>query len=901
MMEPTHSNLDDAMTMEAASPTPLTFLFADLEGSTQLVRRLGDGYAPLLRLYHSIVNGAVLGHGGRTAATEGDGFFCVFSGAIDAVEAAGDIMVAMASAEWPGPERPRCRIGIHTGTATRTMEGYVGIDVHRASRIGSAANGGQILVSAATAGEVRAETAGRGWLLVDLGEYDLRGIEDGERLLRLEMPGVETVSTSPRARPRQRPTLPTMPRRIVGRVADVSGASEMLMRESVRLVTITGPGGTGKTRLAIEIATRLAPEFPNGVVFVDLSSIRDPNQFLPAVGRALEVRESAEREILDGLESVVGAARMLLVLDNMEQLLDAAPDVARLLEVLVNVKLLVTSRSPLRLTWESEYPLAPLPVPPPSAGSSEIRSSDAVALFADRAQAIKPGFRLDEENEPVVAEITRRLDGLPLAIELAAARLRLFTEQALLERLDDRLSILDKANSDAPERHRTLRAAIQWSHDLLEEAERVVFRRLSVFSGGWALQAALEVCGGGGLSDAEVLDVLDELVAKSLVVFALDDQGKPRYRMLETLREFAGEKLTEAGEGEMVRDRHVEWCERMVARIIDILPTPDFPPFLDAVETERFNVRGALNWSIEAGRHPDKALSICGSLPLFWDTRGYVNEGIDLTRRALEVGGDRSRPTGMALTALGWLEMLGGEPEVSEQSLAAAVDLFRELEDDEWLCRALAMQGMTTYNRDELDLAEAQFQESMSLSGSHGLEWLSDAWCSYGLAHIALARGDFETCRVLLDKTLSYSRDHGLTWGVGHSQLSLGVLAFMTGDLDQAFLRLWESTMVRRELRDARGICDCLGTVALLASVRGDHEFAALMLGAAEMAREASGHRPVPWLLPMLEQAQMSAQLALRDEYEARLADGRMLTTDQAIALMKERIRPADISPSSLP
>ncbi len=878
-----------------ASSTPdladgtMTFFFADLEGSTPMIRRLGDEYRVLLRDYHAIVQAAVASHRGRTAATEGDGFFCVFGSPIDAVAAARHVLVEMSGRNWPGGELPRCRIGIHTGTATRTMEGYVGLDVHQASRIGAAANGGQILVSAPTGSLLGEHVAANGWSLVDLGEFNLEGIGREERLFRLDLPELAVVDTAPRARARPRLTLPNAPRPIVGRVADLAGASEMLRREAVRLVTITGPGGTGKTRLAVEIAGRIDGDYPDGVVFVDLSAVRDRDRFLPAVGRALGVRESSERDVIEGLQSVVGDSRMLIVLDNLEQLLDSAPEVGQLLEVLPAVDILATSRSPLRLSWENEYPLPPLPVPGAEADLATIAESDAVALFVERAKAVRPGFEIGPENSGAIAEITRRLDGLPLAIELAAARLRLFPVEVLLQRLDDRLSLLDKGASDAPERHRTLRAAIQWNHDLLDETEKTVFRRLAVFTGGWTLDAALEVCAGEDLTSSMVLDVLDELVAKSLVVFSFDEQGRTRFRMLETLREYSLERLAQAGEEEETRSRHLHWCHVLASQVMDVLSTPAFPSFLDEMEMERANVRSALMWASTARVGFEEALTICGSLPLFWDTRGYVTEGVELTRRLVAVTDGTSTGRGMALAALGWIEMLGGEPDRSEAALSGAEHMFRELDDANWLGRTLAMHGMTTYNRNDLDTAERQFDEAIVLTKANGLDWLAEAWCAYGMAHIALSRGDFEKCQSLLEMALNYSRDNGLTWGVGHTQLSLGVLSFMRGDMDEALRRLSESAKVRRELRDSRGICDCLGTIALLASFRGENDLAAQMLGAAEMAREASGHQVVPWLRPLLEQAQMSVQQALEDDYEMRLAEGRSLSTDRAIEMILDR------------
>jgi len=359
--------------------------------------------------------------------------------------------------------------------------------------------------------------------------------------------------------------------------------------------------------------------------------------------------------------------------------------------------------------------------------------------------------------------------------------------------------------------------------------------------------------------------------------------------MLETLREFSAERLAEAGEDDEFRQRHLHWCHTLAGQVMDVLPTPRFPPFLDEVEMERANIRAALNWSIDHEIGLEEALAISGDLPLFWDTRGYVTEGVEMTRRLVGMTQGDSTSRGRALAALGWLEMLFGEPDRSEDALSAAEQMFRDLGDDDWLGRTLSMHGMTTYNRNDLDAAERQFEEAIVLTKAHGLEWLAEAWCAYGMAHIALARGDFETCQTLLERAYDFSRDNGLTWGVGHTQLSLGVLSFMRGDMDEALRRLSESTKVRQELRDSRGICDCLGTVALLATFRGQNVFAAQMLGAAEMAREASGHQVVPWLRPLLEQAQMSVQQALEDDYEIRLAEGRSLTTNSAIEMILAR------------
>jgi predicted ATPase/class 3 adenylate cyclase len=868
----------------------LTFLYADLEGSTPLVEQLGDDYPRLLHQYHTIVTTAIGNNHGEIVSTEGDGFFCVFDSPMDAIEAAHGIQSRIAGEIWPRAATPKCRIGIHTGLASRTSEGYVGLDVYRGARVGSAAHGGQILISDATRTLAEAHLRGRNWTTIDLGLFDMKGIAASERLHRLDAPGLPLVLLPPRARPHNPSSVPLPPNPIVGRLADVDGTAELLLRDGVRQVTITGPGGTGKTRLAIELAARLHPNFPDGVFFVDLSAVRVPEQFLSAVGRTLGIHESRGRSIIEALGSVFGSARTLLILDNMEQLLSAGGEIGQILEVLPNSRVLATSRSPLRMSWEHEYPLSPLRVPPEAGDARSIGASDAVLLFLERARAVRPEFQLDESNAGAIAEITRRLDGLPLGIELAAARLRLFSPDALLRRLDDRLALLDRGPLDAPERHRTLRAAIQWSHDLLDENERVMFRRLGVFAGGWPLGAVSVVCADETLRERDALDLLEELVAKSLVVFAIDDDGQPRYRMLETLREFSLEKLHESDEEIVIRRRHLDWCLSLASRLEDALPTPEFPTALEEVERERHNIRESLETGWRTRADVEVALRVCGLLPLYWDTRGLVTEGLDLTTRLLEQVGGPSPGRASALGTVGWLAMLAGDPDRSERAQTESDEMWRELGDVRWLARSLGMHGMTTYNLNEIDRAEAQFNEAIALAHQVDFGWMADGWCVYGLAHVALARNDFIAGDQLLRTTLEYSKSRGLTWGVGHAQLSLGVLAFMTGDIGQAVERLAESLLVRQQLKDARGICDCLGIMALLASVRGDLALTAVLLGAAAVRRESSGHTAVPWQQPLLEEAAASARRALGDGFDVEFGRGRGLSTDQAIELALDRL-----------
>lgn len=858
----------------------ITYLYADLAGSTQLARKLADGFPGLLRRFHELVRQAVEGQGGRIERTEGDLLRCDFNGPAEAIRAAHDIDVAMAGEQWPNGSSPQCRIGIHTGTGADVA------DIDRARAVGEAAQAGQVLLSEATARLVEEEARRMGWPLVPLGSFDAGHHGESERIVRIDFPDVPTVLARPRARSRSGSRIPSPATAIVGRDEDLDGVTELLGREAVRLVTITGPGGTGKTRLSIALARSLEGNFADGAVFVELAAVQDPDQMLVAVARALGIFEGPHRTVVEALSTVAGDAEILLVLDNTEQIPGAARAIGQVIEAMPSAKVVVTSRSPLRSSWEHEYPLSPLAVPADSAGHEEIGVAPAVTLLVERARGVRPSFTITPENESVLAEITRRLDGLPLAIELAATRLRILSPDMLLDRLDDSLATLDRGPADAPERHRTLRAAIEWSHESLPDDEKRLFRRLGVFAGGFPLEAVDAVCGEASER------TLEELVAKSLVVFALDEEGGPRYRLLETLREFAVEELRSSGEELETRARHLDWCRGLASRIEDQLATPFFPELLNLLERERHNLNAAMSWALSSGTGIEEALELCGQIPLFWDTRGFVTEGLDWSRRLIAAADPGPTPgKAMALATIGWLGMLAGDPELSAKSTTESIAMWHVLENEDQLCRTLAMQGMTSYNIGLLDKGEAEFEEAIALArGRPTLEWIADAWCPYGLAHIALARGDTETTLRYLNQVLEYSKNRGLTWGVGHAQLSLGLLAFWSGDHAQAVERLSESLLVRQELRDARGICDCLGMMALVASSSGEHRLAAVLLGAAERRREASGHHPVPWQQPLLEAAAGSAQAAMGDSYEEAVAEGRAMAPDDAIRFAVEKV-----------
>ena len=501
----------------------VTLLFTDIEGSTRMLRSLGDGYGAVLRAHRAILRDAVGRHGGVELGTEGDACFLAFPAAAAAGAAAAEAQVALAAADWPDGARPRVRMGIHTGSPVVVDDDYVGIDVHRAARICSAAHGGQVLVSGATR---EAAEPGPGQSLRDLGHHRLKDLDRPEHLYQLVAAGLTEEFPPPRSLPTPS-NLPAVPTSFVGRDAELAEASELLARPGVRLMTLTGPGGAGKTRLALETGRALAPRFPDGVWLVPLAPVTDPARVGLAVVEALRLTNPAGRDSIDVVAEGVRDWAALLLLDNFEHVAESSWWVGELLGRAPQVRVLATSRIVLGLTGEHDYPVRPLP------------SEEAATLFVQRAQAVRPRFAPDGDGEQAkVADICARLDGLPLAIELAAARLRLLSLDDLRRGLTERLPLLTSRARDLPERQRTLRNTIDWSYRLLARDEQALLRRLSVFVGGWTWESAEAVAGG----DDGPVEGLETLVEHSLV-WQQEAAASARYRMLATIREYAGERL----------------------------------------------------------------------------------------------------------------------------------------------------------------------------------------------------------------------------------------------------------------------------------------------------------------------------------------------------------------------
>ncbi|MGB8005377.1 MAG: tetratricopeptide repeat protein [Gaiellaceae bacterium] len=755
----------------------VTFLFMDIEGSTRLLHELGDAYAAALAEHRDKLRSAFAANDGVEVDTQGDAFFVAFHKASDALAAAASGRDALAG----GPIR--VRMGVHTGEPLVTEEGYVGIDVHRAARIAAAGHGGQVLVSQSTRDLADVDS------LRDLGEHRLKDLTAPERIYQLgdgDFAPLKSLNAT---------NLPIAGTPLVGRGRELAELQD-LFSHSARLVTVTGPGGTGKTRLSLQVGAELVEQFPGGVFFVQLAGVRQAELVSSTIAATLGLHDL--NELRD--------RRTLLVMDNFEHVLDAAPVITDLLAIAPKLKVITTSRAPLRIDGEIEYPLDSLP------------EADAVELLTDRARAVRPDFTPDEATR----EICRRLDGLPLALELAASRLRSLGSQALLERLDRRLPVLTGGRRDAPERQRTLRATIEWSYDLLPPELRPLFARLAVFA-TFTLEAAEDVAGA-------TFDDVDALVEASLVKPLRDD----RFFMLETIREYAFEQLEAHGESEKIRERHAEFFLQLAQRA-NLNEEADGAMLHSLVIPEQNNIRAALEWAT-AMKRGELGLGLAIALENFWVTTDSV-EG----RRWIEgllLSGPSAPSTihALALRCLGNCATIAGMDDGElfyEQSLAE----FRELGDE--LRTAIGLHRVAAHAVRRGDDARARQLADESLAGHRRIGFQK------GEASIALLLGDLERRagepeRALgfYERSMALARETGFTWWEKHTLFSQALVYFALGRPDQAAERLRSALELAHRMGDRVGQIDSLALLARAAVERHDYTRAGWLWGAVEAESE---------------------------------------------------------------
>ncbi len=820
----------------------VTFLFTDIEGSTALWERDSQVMATSVERHLELLDAAIAEHGGYRYQTVGDGVQAAFATAPDALAAAVRAQQLIAAEPWSLPDPIRVRMALHAGEATPDSTGdYHQVPaLNRLSRLLAVAHGGQIVLSEAARALV-GDALPPSVTLHDLGEYRLRDLLEPERIWQVLAPGLESSFPPPRTLERHETNLPMQLTTLVGREAEIAHVSAMIERDGARLVTLTGPGGTGKTRLALAVAAEALDTFPDGVWFVDLAPLTDPALVLPGIAGVLGVREVGGQPLLRTVEAFLASKRLLLVLDNFEQVLDAAPQLAELLTACPRLSMLVTSREPLQMRAEQQVPVAPLPLPPQERMLSlaELARVPAINLFVQRARAIVPNFTLTEENAPAIVAICQRLDGLPLAIELAAARIRLLPPQALQERLGRSLPVLTGGPRDAPARQRTLRDAIAWSHDLLEGDEPALFRRLAVFSGGWTLEAAEAVIGNDGVLD--VFTGITALADKSLVRPLATTDPEPRFGMLETIREFGLEQLTAAGELDATRGRHVAYLVAFTEALSAQLFQTTEPEQLERLAAERDNIRAALTWLDQQGDE-EGMIRLAAGMGWFWFVRGLGTEGISWLERARSPRSAVAAPIRAA--ALNWASVLTlprKDHAAATELAALSVRLLWESGDESAsLAMALIGQGRSTgYSGDRFS-GVALLEEALALARVLDHSLLIGAALD-SLAEFAFLEGDLERATTLVTEALDLQRRHQPLWGTSFSLALLGEIALARSDLPAAGAYYGESMALARALGDATFLGAGLAAIGTIAADMGEAERSARLLGAAEAMFQVAG------------------------------------------------------------
>jgi predicted ATPase/class 3 adenylate cyclase len=829
----------------------VTFLFTDVEGSTALLNAHPNAYRAAVRRHHDLLGEAVEVNHGVVFETVGDAVYAAFARPTDAVAAALWGQLALQREAW-GQTPITVRMGAHLGVVEAQEGHYFGAPLYRCARLTATAHGGQVVLSEAVAAVVR-DALPAGAALRDAGEHRLKDLARPERVyelrhaeLRAEFPPLRSLDARPH-------NLPLQLTSFVGREAELVTVRDLLHRH--RLVTLTGPGGTGKTRLALQAAAdALVPTdgqtaFADGVWLVELAALADPGLVPQAVAGALGVREEPGRPLPATLTDALRPKHLLVLLDNCEHLLDACARLAdALLRACPHLTVLATSREALGIAGEVTWRVPSLAVPEGAAGrpapdAAGLARSAAVRLFADRAAAVRPGFAVTAENAAPVAQVCVRLDGIPLAIELAAARVRVLPPGQLLARLEDRFRLLTGGSRTALERHQTLQAAVDWSYDLLTGPERALFARLSVFAGGWTLEATEAVGAdsddpaGGGIEPDGVLDLLTRLVDKSLVVAEEQPDGSARYRLLETLRQYAEQKLAATGgEAGAARRRHAAHYLALAERAEPELEGPRQLAWLGRLEAELGNLRQALRWCLEEGGSAETGLRLAAALWHFWRHQGRQREGRAWLEAALGLPGAAARTAARAaaLYVEGALAGIMGDGAVARARHGASVALWRELGDARGLARALAQLGLELERAGDPAAAAALLEEAVALARAAGDRW--------GLALALRFLGNLEIRGPAapggpagggasgpspLEASAALFRELGDAWGLGTALNGLGLRAFWAGDHAAARALLEEGLALRRTMGDRLGVALMLASLAAVARSQGDVRAAA--------------------------------------------------------------------------
>ncbi len=891
---------------KVGSPGTSTFLFTDIEGSTRLEQAVGTPrYAELRERQRAILRAAFEAGGGAEQGTEGDSFFVVFPSARQGVAAAVAAQRALAAERWPDGAAVRVRMGLHSGEAALAGGSLVGLDINRAARIAAVAHGGQILASDATRALAESSLPA-GVTLRDLGQHRLKDLGAAVRLVQVDsddpprdFPPLRSLDARPN-------NLPTQLTTFVGRERELAEAGDLLGH--TRLLSLTGPGGTGKTRLSLQVAATTADAYPGGIWFVPLEAVRDPAMVAPAIARTLGLADNNVRSTEDAIVEAVGEWLVLFVLDNFEQVVGAGPIIADLLRRCPKLSVLVTTRVALRVSGEQEYPVPGLPAPPDTRHLSEIdrlnlpralrehdlatlTTYEAVRLFISRAAAVKPGFTVTNANAPAVAAISSTLHGMPLALELAAARIKLLTPDQILVRLEHHLDTLTAGSRDLPERQQTLRGAIAWSYDLLDDGARRLVDRLSVFRGGSQLETAEAVCGPAAEVGGDVIDRIGELVDQSLV--RVDDEvAEPRVSMLETIREYAAEMLTARGETSEVNARLAAAMIGLAEQAAPMLSGADQRIWLDRLEREHANLRASLDWAT-AKPAPEVAARLSYLLWRFWQQRGYLNEA-------------RARFDAMA--AMGWdlepisrarfAEAFGGvaywqsDQVTSARWYDEALAVWRMVGDESEIANALfnrsyadlivVMNGQVL--PENLERGRAMLEEALALYQALG-DTAGEGNILWGLGSYYFFTGDAATSEEWYDRSLQLHRASGQRSMEAWSLHMLSLSAVAQRRFDAGLENGRHALRHFYEAGDVSGVTLTLDDLAIVASATGDLERGGRLWGAARHLQQTTGTMLADYVDQNFDlfDVPRPRDLMSAEALEARAAEGAAMSLDELV------------------
>ena len=861
----------------------VTFLFSDIEGSTLRWEKNAELMRSAFSRQESIMREAMNDYGGYVYKMIGDAFQVAFNTAREALDAAIMAQRALQNGAWGEIGPIKVRMALHTGVVEERGEDYVGPILNRAARLMSAGHGGQVLLSQATY-ELLRDALPEYVSILDLGEHRFKDLTRLERVYQVISPGLQPEFPPLNTLDAYPNNLPLQLSSFIGREREIEEIEQLL--ETGRLVTLFGPGGSGKTRLVLQVAAKVLHHFEHGVFFVDLAPISDP-QFVPrTIAQTLNIQETASQSLVQSIKNFLGEKHLLLVLDNYEQIIETAPLVGDLLSSAPALKVLVTSRQPLMISGEQEYPVPTMEVPDLEHIESirGISQYESVELFVKRAQSVRPDFEITDGNASAIAEVCARLDGLPLAIELAAARIRTLSPSQLLKRLQTRLAELRAGRRDLPPRQQTLYAAIDWSHNLLEEPEKELFARLSVFQGGRTIEAAEAVCGHGLYVD--ILDGMESLTRQSLLFVKRGLDGEPRTMMLETIHEYARQKLFELGEVEQIRRQHAEYFLGLVEQSEREFRGADQAAWSARLRSEFDNIRTALSWSFSGGE-PQVGIRMAGALRDFWYFEGNFGEGWKWTTTALEKV-DQADPKFQAklyTTASHLAYLYLGDHQRGVEWASMALDLYRDLGDEGNMGWAYIFLGAHQMGFPErIKEGTVQCEQGLDLFRKYNDRPGIDQALSV-IGELARMEGDYERAGAAYEESLSINRELGDKHREALTLLNLAYISHYNEDYRQEEELIKEAMMLRLEFKSKYFTTICLDALASPIGAKGEPERAAILLGASQalldgmgIERQIADQHEINRII-----ASLHKQL---DEitFEKAWTEGQAMSPDQAIA-----------------